>query len=327
VGGDETAAAVGRLWREALGPAADGDRTFSDLGGTSRRAMTLLRQVRVTLGRDVAMEDFLADPTLPGLTAAARRAARTDDAPPVVQLAPGEPDLPPLFFVHDAWGDVDVYWPAAQLLTGTGPVHGIRASLNHPDGTPIPIDELAIAGVAAVQRVAPRGPLRLAGHSFGGLVAFEMARRLTAVGREVDFLGLFDVLPPTASLRPAQRMVSAVVNRLALVLPGLADQPLREVLAARIRPASASADSRLLRQSNRVFNAYCPEPYAGPVTYFRARRRIPVAQNALRSWRRIAPRLTVIDVPGSHHDVLGQANVVESAAAMSQALAGAAGPP
>jgi acetoacetyl-CoA synthetase len=49
------------------------------------------------------------------------------------------------------------------------------------------------------------------------------------------------------------------------------------------------------------------------VTYFRAQRRLGGAQNLLRAWRRLCPDLTVVDVPGCHHDVLGQENVAETA--------------
>ena len=162
--------------------------------------------------------------------------------------------------------------------------------------------------------------MRLSGHSFGGLVAFEMARRLRASGRPVDFLGLLDVLPPRAGLTPAERLVAAVANRLATVVPGLTDQSLREVLAARFRPGSLAPDQKLLLESEKVYNRHLPGKYDGPVTYFRARRRLGGAQNVLRAWRRISPDLSVVDVPGCHHDVLGQENVAETARRMSRAF-------
>jgi acetoacetyl-CoA synthetase len=255
---DRTTAVVTRIWREHLGPAAGYEGTFSDLGGSSRQAMTVLRQVRSELGRDVAMADFLAEPTLGGLLAAARRTTAPDGTPAVVRLAAGDPLLPPLLFVNDAWGDVDVYWAAAQLLTSTGPVYGLRLDLQHAGGRRATIDELAAAGAEQVAAQAPEGPVRLAGHSFGGLVAFEVARRLRQGGRTVDFLGLVDVLPPTAGLRPPERLLCAVANRLAVVLPGLTDQSLRESLAARFRPASLPRDRQLLLESEGVYNAHRP---------------------------------------------------------------------
>jgi acetoacetyl-CoA synthetase len=319
---DDVAATVGTLWRETLGPTADDEHTFTDLGGTSRQAMTLVREVRQVLGRDVGLKEFLADPTLPGLIAAATAAPRADDAPHVVRLAAGDPALPPLFFVHDAWGDIDVYWPLAQLLTDTGPLYGLRTDLHAPDGTRRPIGELAADHVAEIARVAPAGPVRVAGHSFGGLVAYETARQLTAAGRTVDFLGLVDVLPPAAMLTAPERLAHELADRVSLLLPSMRNVPLRDLLTERLRLSSAPADRQLFVQTTAVANDHAPGPYPGPVTYFRARRRVP-GHHVLSAWRRRASRLTVIDVPGAHHDVLGREHVVEVARRWSLALADA----
>jgi acetoacetyl-CoA synthetase len=318
--GDETAVLVGRLWRETLGPAADARHTFSELGGTSRQAMTLVRQVRAALGRDLPAEAMLLDPTLPDLVAAARTAPRADDAAPVVPLAPGDPDLPPLFLVHDAWGDVDVYWPLAQLLTGTGPVLGLRTALHRPDGSRWSVPELAAKHAGAVERTAPDGPVRLAGHSFGGLVALEVATLLTRAGRTVEFVGLVDVLPPPRMLGTAERLLQAVAVRASLLVPAMRDVPLRDLVAERLHPAAVTGDRRLFAESAQVYDAHLPERYAGPVTYFRARRRIPVLHHMLRAWRRALPDLSVVDLPGAHHDVLGQAHVAEAARVWSRIL-------
>ncbi|GGK93987.1 acetoacetate--CoA ligase [Mangrovihabitans endophyticus] len=321
-GVDDVTATIGRLWRETLGPTADGGHTFADLGGTSRQAMTLVRQVRQVLGRDVGLEAFLADPTLPGLIAAATAAPRADDAPRAVRLAAGDPALPPMFFVHDAWGDIDVYWPLAQLLTGTGPLFGLRTDLHAPDGARRPIGELAADHVAEIARVVPTGPVRVAGHSFGGLVAYETARQLAAAGRTVDFLGLVDVLPPGVMLTATERLVHELVDRVSLLFPSMRNVSLRDVLAERLRPASAPADRQLFVQTTTVANDHAPGRYAGPVTYFRARRSLP-GHHILAAWRRQAPRLTVLNVPGAHHDVLGQEHVTEVAEKWSEALADA----
>jgi len=320
-GADEIAVVVAQLWRDTLGPDADGDRSFSDLGGTSRQAMTLVRQVRLLLGRDVQLEAFLTAPTLFGLTAAVRAAERAADAPPVVRLAAGDAELPPLFFLHDAWGDLDVYWPAAQLLTDTGPVYGVRANLAGSDGTRRTIAELAAIHAVEIQRTAPAGPLRLAGHSFGGLLAFETARVLAGAGREVDFLGLLDSMPARGNMPPLERMVMRYANRAAQLLPGLRSQGLREIARGRVGPGATADDAETFRVSRQVYHAHEWHRWDRPVTYFRASRRVPVAQNMIRAWRRVAPDLTIVDVPGRHDDILGQRNVVVTAARISTALA------
>ena len=76
----------------------------------------------------------------------------------------------------------------------------------------------------------------------------------------------------------------------------------------------------MLRRSEEAFNRHVWGPYAGPVSYFRARRRIPVIMNQLYALRRVVPDLTVVDVPGAHHDLLAAEHAAELAARVSEAL-------
>jgi len=46
-----------------------------------------------------------------------------------------------------------------------------------------------------LRSVKPKGPYCLMGFCLGGLMAYEVARRLTEAGEEVAFLGLFNSVP------------------------------------------------------------------------------------------------------------------------------------
>lgn len=59
--------------------------------------------------------------------------------------------------------------------------------------------------LTAIRHIQPRGPYTLLGYSFGGLVAYETARRLRAAGEEVVLLGTFDTVLPGTVLKPPQR--------------------------------------------------------------------------------------------------------------------------
>jgi hypothetical protein len=48
--------------------------------------------------------------------------------------------------------------------------------------------------ITEIRRVQPHGPYFLAGHSFGGLVSFEIAQQLVREGDRVSFLGLIDTV-------------------------------------------------------------------------------------------------------------------------------------
>jgi thioesterase domain-containing protein len=53
-----------------------------------------------------------------------------------------------------------------------------------------------------MRSVQPRGPYFLGGHSFGGQVAYEIARQLQAAGDEVGVLVIFDTNAPHTQERP-----------------------------------------------------------------------------------------------------------------------------
>src|SRR5262249_11929830 len=50
--------------------------------------------------------------------------------------------------------------------------------------------------LAAVHKVQPEGPYYLGGYSFGGVLAFELARELLARGHAVNTIGLLDARRP-----------------------------------------------------------------------------------------------------------------------------------
>lgn len=320
-GADGTGTAVARIWGEILGGRAGGpDDSFFDLGGTSRESISLLRRIRSEMGREVPMDDFVAVPTLRGLIAAVAAGSGSPGRDDVVVLAEGDPSVPPVVFFHDAWGDVHGYRTLAARLTTTARVLGVRATLEDADGRPLTFAEVVAADVERLLAAVPQGPFRLAGFSFGGLVAFEVARTLAEAGHEVSFLGLVDVRSPLAALPPAHRRLRRTAERAAFLLPGFSENTLREFLRDHLRPQAQPEERRVLFRSARVYDAHEWGPYAGPVTYFRARRRIPVFTNQLYAWRTVAPALTVVDVPGAHHTLLTVANAPVLARRMSEAL-------
>jgi thioesterase domain-containing protein len=67
--------------------------------------------------------------------------------------------------------------------------------------------DFSVVAASALEQVLGEcgdGPICLAGHSFGGLVAYDTARRLVESGRPVTFLGLLDTwLCDAAGLKTA----------------------------------------------------------------------------------------------------------------------------
>jgi acetoacetyl-CoA synthetase len=318
-GETDVAATVTRAFREVLGRSI-GERTnFFDAGGTSRQSMTLLRRLREDVGRAIGMNAFLADPTIAGVTTAL--ADEGADEGPVQVLRPGDGTSPPLYVVQGMHADTYSFFYVVDALTLDCPVLGLTGPLTGPDGRQLPIADIAAAHVADLVEHQPTGPIRLMGYSFGGLVAFEMARRLATLGREVTFLGLLDVIPPRASLTTAERRARrAAYLLLALVTSPRSAKGRRAVVNA-VRPRRRPTDGAQPQGSPQAaYQAHSWGRYGGPVIYFRVSRRIPVLTHLLVAWRRVAPAMTVINCPGGHHEMLRRDNAPFLAAKLSAAL-------
>jgi len=81
----------------------------------------------------------------------------------------------------------------------------------------IDLDGLIAQCVTQIETHAPLGPLRLAGYSFGGLIAFAVASAFAASGRVVALLGVLDtevnpalVNVPLSPINQLSRLASAI---------------------------------------------------------------------------------------------------------------------
>jgi len=88
------------------------------------------------------------------------------------------------------------YRELVENLDSGLPVFGLRAP--GVDGVTPPlasVEELAAHYVKEMRGVQPRGPYRLGGFCFSGLVAYEMARLLREEGEDLGLLALIDAYP------------------------------------------------------------------------------------------------------------------------------------
>jgi acetoacetyl-CoA synthetase len=310
---------VARAFHTVLGASAPPEVSFFDLGGTSRQLMTLLRLLRTELGRWVSMEAFLSHPTIHGVVADLSDGELSPSA--VELLLDGDQTAPPLYVVHGAFGDVDSYRFLLAALDVRCRVYGLLGLLEDDGGTHLSIEQVAAAHVATLSAAWPEGQVQLAGYSFGGLVAFEMAQQLSRAGRDVTFLGLLDVRPPAAALTRPELLIKRAAGLLGKGIPGMASRSpwwWRTLRRAPDRVMEGMDDPTA--ESVAAYDSYRWTSYPGDVTFFRVRRRIPVVAHLMYRWRRLVRTLLVLDVPGAHFDMLSERHATELAATFAAAL-------
>ncbi|WP_417198375.1 alpha/beta fold hydrolase [Streptomyces stelliscabiei] len=240
-----------------------------------------------------------------------------------------------------------MYRPLVERLGGERPVYGLERT-----GEVRTVVEKASRYAEAVAAAHPDGPCLLGGWSFGGFVAQEAARQLTAAGRDVRLVVLLD------SVRPLPRPEGGEAERIRAHFTGFArhvadaygvelDLPYDELAATvddrervervlrALREAADVPRAALDHQRDsyldlRIGEAHRPGRYDGRVLLYRATEPAPHTvrdpayerDDEALGWDEVCPRLTVVRVTGHHLSLLDPPNVDEIAAHLRWRLAG-----
>jgi thioesterase domain-containing protein/acyl carrier protein len=210
--GDRAALRMCRIWEAALGTApVRPDDDFFALGGESLQAIEILAEVEKVFAARLPMASLFAAPTPARLTSLAEEGI-DPDSPPMVRLR-YRGDGPPLFLLPGAGDNAFVFDSLLRAADLGRLVYGFRLPGAGTGGvSPVGFVEVASRYVRHLVAVQPDGDYHLGGYSFGGRLAFEMARQLAAAGRRVAFLGLIDTYAPgfPRALPPLRRLWSHV---------------------------------------------------------------------------------------------------------------------
>ena len=184
-----------QIWKQVLQVKTLGIHdNFFELGGHSLLAVQLTSQIQVSLGCRLPVSALFTYPTIAALALALDdkgvEAARS-------AMLPLQPDGEgvPLYCLPGAFGFVTYLYPLAAHLRKQ-PCYGIPVPTFDDSAAPLSIAELAKHHLSTLQQQQPQGPYRLLGHSYGGIVAYEMAWQLEQQNETVSFLALLDVSAP-----------------------------------------------------------------------------------------------------------------------------------
>jgi thioesterase domain-containing protein len=307
------------------------DDDFFELGGDSVLGARLFAEVAKTLGKKLPVETLSQAPTIERLAKLLSHALGAPSERPGIIALKASGSRPPFFAIPGNASHPLSFYPLAHLSEPEQPFFGLVYPEPSPERPyPTRIEDLAQRVLPHIRTIQPQGPYRLGGYSFGGVVAFEVAQQLIALGQEVTLLVLFDTWDPR--FQPERLLPWRIHYQLEHMgelgfrqkLAYLAEKAtvLRRRIARAIGwpgakcsdhdAADESAETRAINLNARI--RYQPRPYPGRLVLFRAERTPNWVgsrfEDPFMSWGRLVTRgIEVHTVPGNHWTLLHRENV------------------
>jgi thioesterase domain-containing protein len=231
---------------------------------------------------------------------------------------------PPLYCVHAVSGSAYAYSGLAGLLQPGQPVYGFEAPGFDNDHAPVTcLPQLADEYTAILRAHAPGLKYRLLGWSLGGLMAFEIAKRLRAAGDEVAALVLVDApVPHVQPLPPEREILLRFINDMLGTSEEEATPPVRSLFASwpeDVDPASAfpliekagilpgELDASLLADQYAVFRAllegFNSIELTGSLDGDALHILAEISPRHGMDWRGALPGVSEIRLPGTHYSI------------------------
>lgn len=258
---------------------------------------------------------------------------------PLILMKPG--GNPPVFLVHGLGGSIGELYGLVSSIGVPNAIYGIEGK--GVDGREEPLDrveDMATLYLDATEKIQPTGPYLLIGYSFGGLIAFEIARRLKASGKEVALLIMIDAMTDFGYMSIGQRLNLAwkrlrfhlgearklpfpgpirYIKRKTCIRLGISPDPQAiERKAASAHPLSFEYAWRSVANKAYIaMAAYRPRYYDGAVRFVTAETEsyfLPRDPAAV--WRHSTATIEVEKAPGDHLDM-----IANGAAALGSILA------
>lgn len=338
---------IAAVWARILNGTNPGPHdSFFDLGGDSLTATRMFTAAEEELNVSERLWEhayFFDSPTIASLAqivvecgfgkdsaAAGSGGVSVKDLSTFVLQSGGEG--PPVFFFPGAGLEPWYLRHLAAHLRDEQPFIVLCHTLTDADR----FEDIVSQCAALIRAMRPDGPRVLAGHCYGGIVAFEAAQRLSVEGDSGNRVALLDVPTPGYPKIRVGRYLRQVPNAISTLRRGRIVEFAREIrehagylrsmLNSRRKPADSLTsaapetanlwgDSVAASAARIVLQTYAPRPFSGRVANFIARDN-NVSTRALEdprlAWRHfVRGPLHEYRVAGQHNSIFAEQNALE----------------
>ena len=340
------------IWADVLGLETIGIHdNFFALGGHSLLAVRLFARIETAFGRKLPLAILFQYGTIGHLAKLLAESCPALEIARVIPLRP-EGDGRPLFLMPSMGGELLFSQAWLEALGCRFPILGIQPPL--ATGSLEQWKDFRITArclVDALQACQPHGPYALAGYSYGGLMAFEVACLLTELGETVDLLVVIDTGPGRRGVKPQfgdrEKRLARIIANLPLRLleesrnftarrfcgriyrklrrfyrhiasGGRTRMELDDMFDERLIPPQKR---EIMRTAFAAFRDYVPRPYAGKLTLIRAKAQAVLSGHPRDlGWGRLVETLDIRQISGDHWSILRQPHVGELASQLTELL-------
>jgi amino acid adenylation domain-containing protein len=324
---------VADIWKKSLSISNIGlDVDFFEIGGHSLIAVEVMTQLEKESGIKLPLSILFEYPTIRTLASLLHTQEKVRNWQTLVPIKP-HGNKTPLYIVHGVGLNVLPFYSIARHLDHEQPLYGIQAyGLNGVDQPQTCVEDIAAKYLEEILVQNPDGPYALAGYSFGGIIAFEMAQQLAKMNKKVHPLILFDTYADRNS--PNENFLSKMGNRLETEIgKRLFDLELMIFHPKVLKRLKIESYQRKLEQLKKYLHMqvnfeeteileiikrvrkvheeagrkYIIRPYNGDIYLFRAKVRTNYLKDIKNfGWKPYVKRINVIEMDGEHTTMFEQ---------------------
>ncbi|HEY8931052.1 MAG TPA: non-ribosomal peptide synthetase [Mucilaginibacter sp.] len=338
---------VAEIWQELMGiEKISVYDNFFELGGRSLVAVQIMARIEKLTGKRLPLATLFEHSTIEKLSIILDADSKSITWDSLVPIKPKGSKMP-IYIVHGAGLNVLLFSALALNMDAEQPVYGLQArGLNGIDEPLDVMEEIAANYIAEILAQNPDGPYALAGYSLGGTIAYEMARQMKEMGKEVKMLAVFDTYAKQTDIfdPPVKRTFNRVrlffmkfFNSIAL----LAEDPKgtfkykNELVRRRIirtwwkltgnnerQTGFFAYDNEIDEASAKAKRNYFQKPMDIVVDLFRAKKRTFYMDDyEFMGWKKFALKgVNVHDIPGEHNTIFAPPNDKEFAVVLQKCL-------
>ncbi|MCF6402533.1 amino acid adenylation domain-containing protein [Chitinophaga filiformis] len=287
------------IWAEVLNLDAVGvTSSFFELGGHSMRAVQLVSRMNKELNLRLSLRDFLGHPTIESLLALAD--TRGEQKGTLLSLNRKEPDLPRMYCFAPLIGTSLLYMELGKALQGTYNCYGLQdAGFDDGKDFDTTIEQKVRRFATAILENEPGKEVVLTGFSFGGTIAFEVAKMLEEKGIRTTLLLLDrDIRDKKKRKQSIELSRDAIQQEVNWLRDWLADVGLEDTHRNHLE--------QLFYHNLRLSEAYEQKgKIKGDIIAFKAKQNIHNDFLHMKDWERYTSgRFTHLFTQGDHYDAI-----------------------